>query len=671
MLYFRMNIGWWEAVRHLGTAIRLERTSDAKVCERKVALSATKPSVTPEEQAALVSQLFAHAQEGMAFVDPEKKIRAANASFAAQTRISPQELVGRPLEQVISCPERDVGHTLEQVRESGEPYHGESCPFVFKEAHRRRPTRWDYSISPVFGAEHAFLGYLLLLHDVTKRLKVEQDLREAKEYSERLIETANVLIIGLDSAGRISIFNKAAEETTGYTAAELRGKNWFEVLVPKEKYPRVWRMFAHAMLGKPLLTKFENPILTKSGEERYISWRNAEIRQGGKVVGTISFGIDITERKRAEENLDLLLRRYEGLASVAQRQAAELRAVLDNMPDAVLVSDMEGRITVANEASAKLLGSPGLTEGHDSLVILLEGLRVRHLNNEPFAHEELPLVRALAGEVVPIQDEVIYNPESRRDVYIRTSAAPIRDEEGRIVGALEVARDVSDIIELEQLKDQFISVAAHELKTPLTIMKGYAQALLRTAEDLPPPRRRMLEAINRGSDRIDRIVGDLLEISLLQAGPLKLETERINLAELIEQVADRMALLTIKHNIRLVKAEPIVVQGDRDRIEQVLMNLIDNAIKYSPKGGEIDLAVSVRDREAVVSVADSGVGIPREKQTNVFQRFYSAHTSTPYDYGGMGVGLYISKEIIARHGGRMWFDSEEGKGSTFYFSLPL
>jgi signal transduction histidine kinase len=181
----------------------------------------------------------------------------------------------------------------------------------------------------------------------------------------------------------------------------------------------------------------------------------------------------------------------------------------------------------------------------------------------------------------------------------------------------------------------------------------------------------MLEAINRGSDRIDRIVGDLLEISLLHAGPLKLETERINLAELIEQVADRMALLTIKHNIRLVKAEPIVVQGDRDRIEQVLMNLIDNAIKYSPKGGEIDLAVSVRDREAVVSVADSGVGIPREKQTNVFQRFYSAHTSTPYDYGGMGVGLYISKEIIARHGGRMWFDSEEGKGSTFYFSLPL
>jgi signal transduction histidine kinase len=234
-----------------------------------------------------------------------------------------------------------------------------------------------------------------------------------------------------------------------------------------------------------------------------------------------------------------------------------------------------------------------------------------------------------------------------------------------------VARDVTELTELDRLKDEFISVAAHELKTPIAIMKGYTQALLRTAQQLSPPHRRMLEAIDRGSSRIDGIVKDLLDISRLHLGQLELTRERIDLSELVTEVVDRTALTTTKHRLKLISAEPVVVCGDRDRLEQVLANLLDNAIKYSPRGGDVDVAVTVRDGEAIVSVRDYGVGIPRAKQPHIFQRFYRAHSGTPYDYGGMGVGLYISNEIVARHGGRMWFASEEGGGSTFYFSLPL
>ncbi|MHB8993407.1 MAG: sensor histidine kinase, partial [Chloroflexota bacterium] len=122
---------------------------------------------------------------------------------------------------------------------------------------------------------------------------------------------------------------------------------------------------------------------------------------------------------------------------------------------------------------------------------------------------------------------------------------------------------------------------------------------------------------------------------------------------------------------RVVSTEPAVVKGDRDRLEQVLVNLLDNAIRYSPTEREIEVGVVVRDREAIVSVRDHGVAIPREKQGRIFQRFYRAHTGTPHDYGGMGVGLYISREIVSRHLGRMWFESEKGRGSCFYFSLPL
>ena len=130
-------------------------------------------------------------------------------------------------------------------------------------------------------------------------------------------------------------------------------------------------------------------------------------------------------------------------------------------------------------------------------------------------------------------------------------------------------------------------------------------------------------------------------------------------------------MMNPKHRIRVVRATPVVVQGDRDRLQDMTMQLLENAVKYSPGGGDIDVAVDLLNDEATVSVTDHGVGIPRAKQARIFERFYRAHTGTPYDYGGMGVGLYIAKEIIQDHGGRMWFDSEEGHGSTFRFSLPV
>jgi signal transduction histidine kinase len=213
-------------------------------------------------------------------------------------------------------------------------------------------------------------------------------------------------------------------------------------------------------------------------------------------------------------------------------------------------------------------------------------------------------------------------------------------------------------------------VAAHELKTPVAIMKGYAQALLRTSEEVSPRRRKMLEAVDRGANRIDGIVNDLLDVSRLLAGVLDLSSQRIDLREMVEETVDRMALNAPKHRLQ-VKAQPVVVEGDRDRLEQVLANLLDNALRYSPEGGDVVVEVTVKGREAVVSVKDEGVGIPEEKQGRIFERFYRAHTKTPYDYGGMGVGLYISREIVKRHGGRMWFESREGVGSTFAFSLLL
>jgi signal transduction histidine kinase len=323
-----------------------------------------------------------------------------------------------------------------------------------------------------------------------------------------------------------------------------------------------------------------------------------------------------------------------------------------------------------NRSGLALIGNDD-TAAVSTLEDYLGALQLRHLDGRPVMIEELSIRRALGGEVVTASQEIGTHPVTQRQISLLISAAPLREDGGRVVGAVQVLRDISELRELDRLKDEFLAVAAHELKTPVTITKGYAQALLRSAQGTPERQRKMLESIVRGADRIDGLVGDLLDIVRLHSQGLELQMERFDLAELVEETVDRMAVAAPNHHLRLVRREPVVVSGDRGRLEQVLENLLDNALRYSPGGGNVDVAVSIEVGDAIVTVHDHGVGIPADRQLRIGQRFYRAHTGTPFDYGGMGVGLYIAKEIVARHDGSLWFKSEPGRGSAFSFSLPL
>jgi signal transduction histidine kinase len=370
------------------------------------------------------------------------------------------------------------------------------------------------------------------------------------------------------------------------------------------------------------------------------------------------------------------IRRYsadrEQLLEEAARRAAELDAVLDNMVEGVIACDRSGRITHKNAAAQRLLDlSPALGEagaaGHSD-----GAPRPLHPDGQPFSPAELPLVRALAGEVIVEEDEVLENPSSHRPVFLRSSAAPIRDANGSIAGAVAVARDVTEVVELERLKDHFIRVAAHELKTPVAILKGYALTLMRTDQTLTPRSRRMLEAIDRGAERIHRIVEDLVDVSQAFLDVLHVAPVPVDLDELV-RVAVAELPPSDRHQVAVQPREsgPLMVQGDPARTRQVVSNLLGNAIKYSPAGGAIEVLLHPSGSEAEVSIRDPGVGIPADAQQRIFHLFYRAHTDGPHDYGGMGVGLYMAKELIKRQGGRIWFESQEGKGSTFSFTLPL
>jgi two-component system, OmpR family, sensor histidine kinase VicK len=377
------------------------------------------------------------------------------------------------------------------------------------------------------------------------------------------------------------------------------------------------------------------------------------------------------EQKQAEAEREHLLAEVREFADAAQGRAAELQSVLNTMLDGVIVLDAEGRITLVNNAGTQMLGLQGGQSIGLGIAELSDLLKMCHPDGRTFTLDEQPLYRALAGETVVLEDAIVTNVKSGRSRCIRLNGAPILLDDGRISGAVTVTRDVTSLVELDKMKDQFISVAAHELKTPVAVMKGYAQALLRTGTDMPVAALKMLDAIDRGADRIDRVVKDLLEISRLQLGKVDLVMERIYLPGLVAQVADRLSLSATKHHIVIEEAAPVAVLGDRYRLEQVVVNLLDNAMKYTPSGGKVSVRVITAGPDAVVEVSDRGVGIPRERQGHIFERFYRAHAGTAYDYGGMGVGLYISKQIVGRHGGKMWFESRVAEGSVFSFSLPI
>lgn len=512
------------------------------------------------------------------------------------------------------------------------------------------------------------------------------ELKEERDLVENILETASAIILALDTEGRIERINPYMESVSGYRFEEVRGRDWVATFLPDGDRDHIRQLFVKVMGGSQILTNV-NSIITKDGEKRQIEWYVNSLKDAeGRVTGILSVGQDITMRSQAEEDRERLIENLRVLnqalvlsgvkiqeqAEIAQRRASELETIIWSITDAIFICDKVGYLIDVNEAGLQLIGLKERPENSPNLFDLLGLLKLRCPDGKPISdHRELALWRALHGETVRELEEIAQDRCIPRDIHLLVSAVPIRDKEENITGAVEVMIDITRLRELDMLKDQFVAVAAHELKTPVTIMKGYSQLLLQTSDDLPPAHRSTLEAVNRGADRIDKIVRDLLDISLLFMSRLEVSLEKLDLAELLKQVVDRMSLPMTKHNIRLFGAEPAVIQGDCDRLTQVLVNLLDNAIRYSPYGGDVDVAVTLKEFTVEVSVKDLGIGIPKEKQEHIFQRFYRAHTNTPYDYGGMGVGLYISSEIINRHGGHMWFESQDGKGSTFHFSLPL
>ncbi|MCS7220480.1 MAG: ATP-binding protein [Anaerolineae bacterium] len=357
-------------------------------------------------------------------------------------------------------------------------------------------------------------------------------------------------------------------------------------------------------------------------------------------------------------------RLYSDLVAGKQR----LDAVIENSADGIMILDPQRRIEIINRAMLQMTG----WSREDALgQPCHKVLALQNIEGNDICQIENPEAQLPRQGTLYVEGELIRPSGSRLVVGVRYT--PLWDEAGHLRNIIVNVVDITRYREAEDMKRTFISVISHELKTPVALIKGYATTLAR--EDAhwdQETLREGLRVIEEESDRLNSLIDNLLDASRIQAGVLKLEMGDVNLPQLVRRAVERFSTQTDRHQFEIDFPEDFpIVLGDDERLRQVLDNLISNAIKYSPDGGVIRIGGWADEDQVTVYVADQGIGIPPEEHSRLFNRFYRVDSSLRRKTQGAGLGLFLCKSLVEAHGGHIWFRSEPGKGSTFFFSLPI
>jgi PAS domain S-box-containing protein len=414
------------------------------------------------------------------------------------------------------------------------------------------------------------------------------------------------------------------------------------------------------------------------------SWQNFEtvhVRRDGSPIHLLASGKvidyagqpailtvnrDVTELKSAE---DALRRAHDGLEKRVEERTAELALVnaelrrsrdewqstFDCMHDALTVQDAEFHILRCNRAFQAMFPDADLGAVH--CYELVHGL-----DRPP---ETCPLARTLMSRHTELCE--FFEPHLNRYLAVRTD--PMFDEDGRMSRIVHVISDISERKEIERMKNEFVSRVSHELRTPLSSLRGFAELMLE--REYPADKRRhFLEVIQRESERLGRLINDVLDLQRIESGRQVLRLGPVSLSGLAAEAAETFASGDPRHRIVVeVEGDLPPVRADADSLRQALNNLVSNALKYSPDGGEVRVGARLQEEEVLVWVSDQGVGIPAEALPHIFSKFYRVDNTVTRKIGGTGLGLALVKDIVELHGGRVWAESQVQKGSVFYFTL--
>jgi len=392
-----------------------------------------------------------------------------------------------------------------------------------------------------------------------------------------------------------------------------------------------------------------------AGQNVEVSGGVGEIRLLAAAFNEMSASLAQSQKSLETQNDDL------------ERLANLLRAVLDATLDGILLSDATGGVQLVNLPMIELAHELGMDVG-DNVVDNLLSIESEMVDPVMY-RERMDLLRENSEDETFDEFEVA----STGRVF-QGFTSPVRDTHGAFVGRIWTLREVTQQRELERLKDDFVATVSHELRTPLTSMMGFLEMLRDgDAGELTEDQERFVTIVHRNSERLQRLVGDLLFVARLDASGLELELGEVPVEEVVREVAESTAALVRSRDLDLV-VEPggvAPVEGDRERVTQVIANLLSNAVKFTPPGGRVVARTMTDGAFAVIEVEDTGVGIPADEQSHLFERFFRSSTATEQAIPGTGLGLVIAKAIVEAHGGRIRVRSESGVGTCFRVELPF
>ncbi len=495
----------------------------------------------------------------------------------------------------------------------------------------------------------------------------ERRLRHQLTFSQAITGSMGEGLYALDQQGKLTFLNPAAERLLGWREEDLLGKSVHDIIHCRKAdgtpFPSSDCPLLSALRSGSTFRNDHDVFVRSDGTLVPVDYTSAPITTDGRVSGAVvAFG-DITERKRAGEAL--------------WESEERLRTIMDNSPTVIFMKDMEGRYTFVNYRFEQLfhVGREHAIGKSDADIFPPEVAAALRANDLEVLKTGAPLERE---EVVP-QDDGLHTYISIKFPLYSSKGIPdivcgiATDITGRKQAEEQRAALLAEVERALAVRNQFLSIASHELKTPVTLLRGYTQILNRHAEKKNDTiALRPLQVIDRQIERMTRLIDDLLDVSRIESGAIEFQMAPFDLVEALREVVGEVGVYSPGFELRLQDGvEDLWVLGDRQRIQQVMTNLMTNAIKYASDRREADVHVTRDGDQAVVSVTDYGIGIPQEQQAQVFERYFRGANASANNYGGLGMGLYISRYIIRRHHGSISVESEQGKGSTFTFTLPL
>lgn len=585
-------------------------------------------------------QVMSTMGQGLVVTGPDGKIEYVNPAFGRLLGVDPADVQGRsPIEFVHpddhaaviaaarGAAKGTVSYEVRLLEAGGEVVHG-------------RLTR-------AARTSQAGQGSITVISNITRHNEIEAALRESEERLRDLFENASDLIQAVAPDGRFIYVNRAWREALGYRPEDVARLTVTDVIAP-ECLDDCLRLLDRTARGESV-GLVEAVFLTRHGQRIAVEGQVSARFEEGSLVNTRGIFRDVTDRRRAEEALRATEERYRSLVEVAG--------------DLIYRTDAEGRFIYVNPVGERLTGkrSAELVGMHflelvrpDERERVQEGYRRQFHERTPHTYCEFPLLRPGSG-----------------DLWIGQNVHTLVEGD-RVVGFQAVARDITAKHEVERMKDEFVSVAGHELRTPLTSMRGSLELLASgILGDLPERAGPMLEMALRNTNRLVRLVNDLLDVERLSAGKVEFEFSSCHADSLVQEAFENLSAQAASAGVTLVsEAGPLRIGVDRDRIVQVLVNLISNAVKYSLPGSSVTVRTKGEDDGVGFEVRDQGRGIPADRLDYVFGRFQQVESADARVKGGSGLGLAIAKSIVEQHGGAIGVQSVFGEGSTFWFTLP-